>query len=72
MFLFVFNFCFAQDTIKDGKNFIIYKDGRIIKKEFFSSKNYIKIVYQYDECGVLIRRCWYNKEGKLISVALDN
>lgn len=71
-FLSIFNFSFTQDTIKNGKDFTIYKDGKIIQKEFYSSKNYIKIIYQYDECGILIRRFWYNKEGKQLSVSLDN
>ena len=81
--LSIFKFSFTQDvntvlpeltadTIKNGKDFTIYKDGKIIQKEFYSSKNYIKIIYQYDKCGILIRRIWYNKEGKQLSVSLDN
>jgi hypothetical protein len=63
---------FTQDTIKYGVDIVIYKEGKIQQKEFNSSKNYIKIVYQYDQYGVLIRRWWYNKEGKLIGVVLDD
>jgi UDP-N-acetylmuramyl tripeptide synthase len=62
---------FTQDTIKYGKDIVIYKDGKIQQKEFNSSKNYIKVVYQYNQYGVLVRRWWYNKEGELISVSLD-
>ncbi len=71
-FCIFFTYSFTQDTIKNGKDIIIYKDGKVIQKEFNSSENYIKIVYQYNECGVLIRRWWYNKQGKLLSVCLDN
>ena len=63
---------FTQDTIKYGKDIIIYKDGKIQQKEFNSSKNHIKVIYQYNQYGVLVRRWWYNKEGELISVSLDN
>lgn len=72
LFLLVESFSFTQDTIRYGKDFIIYKEGKIIQKEFFSSKNYIKIVYVYNEFGVLTRRLWYNKDGKLLSVSLDD
>ena len=71
-FLSFFNNSFTQDTVKIGKDLIIFKDKKIIQKEFNSSKNYIKIVYQYNEFGVLVRRYWYNSEGKLLSVCLDN
>jgi hypothetical protein len=64
-------FSFPQDTIKTD-DIIIYKDGKIIQKEFSSSDNYIKIVYQYDQNGVLIRRWWYNKKDELIAVTLDD
>ena len=66
LFLFLFNYCFTQDTLKSGFDFT----GKIVQKEFNSSQNYIKIVYQYDDCGVLIRRLWYNKDGIVISVCL--
>lgn len=63
---------FTQDTIKYKPDIVIYKDGKVQQKEFNSSKNYIKVVYQYDQYGILISRWWYNKENKLISVVLDN
>ena len=71
-FCIFFTYSFTQDTIKYDKDIIIYKDGKVIQKEFNSSENYIKIVYQYNEYGVLVRRWWYNKQGKLLSVCLDN
>lgn len=70
--LLMVNCYFSQDTIKLGVDLIILESGKVIQKEFNSSKNYIKVVYQYDEKGILKRRMWYNKEGKLLSVCLDN
>lgn len=72
LFSIFLTYSFTQDTIKYGKDIVIYKDGKIQQKEFNSSKNHIKVIYQYDQNGILIRRWWYNKEGKLISVSLDN
>lgn len=68
----IFVSSFSQDTIRISDDLHIYKDGKIIQKEFRSSKNYIKIIYFYDNSGVLIHRCWYNKNGKLLSVSLEN
>lgn len=70
-FIFILNI-FSQDTIKDDLNILIYKQGRLCQKEFRSSENHIKIVYQYDLNGILIRRWWYDSNEKLISVSLDN
>ena len=64
--------CFPQDTIIQGKDTFIYINGKISEKIFKSSQNYIKIVYQYDEYGLLIRRKWYDVNGKLLSVCVDN
>lgn len=64
--------CFTQDTIIHGKDIFIYTNGKISEKIFKSSKNYIKIVYQYNECGLLIRRKWYDVNGKLLSVCVDD
>lgn len=72
LFLFLFVICFAQDTVRYGEDIVIYKNDKIIQKIFLSSENYIKIVFEYNDCGVLIRRCWYDKNGKLLSVTLDN
>lgn len=66
IFINFINWSFTQDTIIN-----IYKNGRIYQKKFIT-KNYIKIVYEYNESGILIRRYWYNKEGKLLSVSLDD
>lgn len=71
IFIIFINWSFAQDTIRNV-DIIIYKNDRIIQKEFKSSKNYIKIIYEYDEFGTLIRRYWYNKEGELLGVSLDD
>jgi hypothetical protein len=71
IFIIFLNRSFAQDTIRNV-DIIIYKNDRIIQKEFKSSKNYIKIIYEYDEFGTLIRRYWYNKEGELLGVSLDD
>ena len=71
IFIIFINWSFAQDTIRNV-DIIIYKNDRIIQREFKSSKNYIKIIYEYDEFGTLIRRYWYNKEGELLGVSLDD
>ena len=65
-------FCIGQDTIKKGNDLEIIKDGKIIQKEFRSSKNFIKIIYFYDSGGLLIYRRWYNKNNKLLGVSLEN
>lgn len=72
MFSIFLTCSFTQDTIKYGKDIVIYKDGKIQQKEFNSSKNYIKVIYQYNQNGILIRRWWYDKYGRLLSVVLDN
>lgn len=72
LFSIFLTYSFTQDTIKYGKDIVIYKDGKIQQKEFNSSKNYIKVIYQYDQNGILIRRWWYDKYGRLLSVVLDN
>lgn len=61
---------YAQDTIVK-RNLIIYSNGKIIQKEFYD-KNYIKIIYQYNNSGVLVRRWWYDSSGKIIGVILDD
>jgi len=66
------NISFTQDTTFSGKDIYIYKDGRLIQKEFNSSENFIKVVYVYDDFGILVRRFWYNKNGKLIGATLDD
>lgn len=63
---------FSQDTTYFGKDFEVRKDGKLIEKNFRGTKNWIKIVYQYNSDGLLIRRYWYNKEGKILSVSLEN
>ena len=72
VFLMTFNWSFTQDTVFHDKDMIIYFNKKVVQKEFFSSTNYIKIVYQYNELGVLVRRFWYNKDGELVSCTLDN
>ncbi len=71
-FTFLFVICFAQDTVKYGKDIVIYMNDKVVQKIFSSSENYIKIVFEYNDCGILIRRWWYDKNGKLLSVTLDN
>lgn len=63
---------FTQDTIFFGKDFIVKENELLIEKSFRSSKNYIRVIYHYNSDGILLRRYWYNKEGKLLSVTLDN
>lgn len=70
LFILIFNLSFSQDTTH--YDIIIYKGDKIIQKEFKSSKRYVKICYQYSENGILIRRWWYDKNGKLIGVSLEN
>lgn len=72
LFLLLFQICFTQDTMRYGKDIVIYKEGKVIQKEFSSSQNFIKIVFEYNNSGILIRRWWYDKNGKLLSVTLDN
>ncbi len=62
---------FSQDTTYFGKDFVVKQNDLIIEKNFRNSKSWIKIVYQYNSEGILIRRYWYNKEGRLLSVSLD-
>jgi hypothetical protein len=62
---------FSQDTTYFGKDFVVTQNSLIIEKNFRSSKKCIRIVYQYNSDGILIRRNWYNREGKLLSVSLD-
>lgn len=73
IFFISFNsWSFTQDTIRNLNGIIIYQDDRIIQKEFLNSKNYVKIIYEYDEFGTLIRRYWYNKKDELLGVSLDD
>lgn len=62
---------FSQDTTYFGKDFVVKQNDLIIEKNFISSKKWIKIIYQYNSDGILIRRYWYNREGRLLSVSLD-
>jgi hypothetical protein len=70
-FLIIINWSFTQDTTKIGKDFVIKKNDKIIQKEFYSSKYSIKISYEYNEVGILVRRIWY-EEGKIIGISLEN
>ena len=70
IFLIITYLSHSQDTTK--YDIIIYKNEKIIQKEFKSSRRYVKIVYQYDERGILIRRWWYDKNNNLIGVSLEN
>lgn len=72
LFLLILNSTFAQDTTLSENCIYIYKEKKLIQKEFYSSKNYIKVIYKYNECGILSRRYWYNRENKLIGVSLDD
>jgi hypothetical protein len=75
MFLFFIFFSFlsySQDTVFYEKNFTVMNNNLIIEKNFRGSKNWVKIVYQYSPDGVLLRRYWYNKNGELLSISLDN
>jgi hypothetical protein len=63
---------FTQDTIFFGKDFVVKQNGLVIENNFISSKNWIRIIYQYDLNGVLIRRYWYGKDGKIVSVSFEN
>lgn len=71
VFILISNYFFCQDTLKIRKDIYIYKNNKIIQKEFYSSKNYIKIIYQYNEEGVIIHRFWYNRQGKLLGTTLE-
>lgn len=71
LFLLILNSTFAQDTVKLVNGIYIYKDKKLMQKEFYSSKNYIRVVYEYNEDGILLRRFWYNKEGRVIGLSLD-
>lgn len=62
---------FSQDTIKNGKDFIILLDGKVLEKHFNETKNIIKIVYVYDKSGILVRRYWYDGKGRLLSTTID-
>lgn len=72
IFLLITVNIFSQDTTYFGKDFEVKKNGVLIEKNFRSSKNWIKIVYHYNSDGILMRRYWYNKDGKILSVSLDN
>ena len=72
IFISLFGYSFTQDTIRYGVDIIIYKNGKIIQKEFSSSESYIKIIYQYNEYGILIRRFFYNNNNELLNIILDN
>lgn len=69
-FLFILlSIClFSQDTTH---YFIIYNGKNIIQKEFRNGSKCIKIIYEYDCNGILIRRFWYNQNGQLIGVSFD-
>lgn len=71
-FILLSTSAFTQDTIFFGKDFIVKENELLIEKSFRSSKNYIRVIYHYNSDGILLRRYWYNKEGKLLSVTLDN
>jgi hypothetical protein len=74
IFLMFLMFSFSslcQDTIYNGVYFSIIDCNKVVEKIFKSSK-YIKIIYEYNSDGILIRRYWYNKDGKLLGVILDN
>lgn len=71
LFLLILNCTFAQDTVKLAYDIYIYKDKKLMQKEFYISKNYIRVVYEYNEDGILLRRFWYNKEGRIIGLSLD-
>jgi hypothetical protein len=71
-FILLSTSAFTQDTIFFGKDFVVKENGLVMEKSFRSSKNWIRIVYQYDSNGILIRRYWYSREGKIIGVSFDN
>lgn len=71
LFSFILNHYLSQiDTVKFDYYIEIYKDGKIIKKEF-KNEQMVKIVYCYDSVGVLVRRYWYDKNNRLIGVSLE-
>jgi len=80
--IFSFSFCYSQDTIrysdysKDTIRYdnivLIFKDNFISQRIFYKkNKVDIRIVYIYDEKGLLIRRVWYNSKGKIMGIVID-
>lgn len=63
--------CLSQDTVKYQNFFIVYDGVKILEKRFID-KNSVKIVYQYNSSGILVRRWWYDKNNNLISVSLED
>ena len=72
VFICFYSILFSQDTTIHNKDIYIYRNGKISEKIFKSSPNLIRVVYIYDDCGLLIYRKWYNKDGELLSVAVGD
>jgi hypothetical protein len=68
------NFYLAQDTIDTmlkGDAIYLYKKGLIVERHYMKGDQIdVKVIYIYRDC-LLVRREWW-KEGKMVSVTIDN
>jgi len=72
--LLMVNFYLAQDTIDTmlkGDAIYLYKKGLIVERHYMKGDQIdVKVIYIYRDC-LLVRREWW-KEGKMVSVTIDN